>query len=365
MNDCCIAGFGEVMLRLCPPGRHRLLQALPGTLDATFGGSEVNVCASLAMLGANCRFLTALPDHTAARAVTLQLKGLGCDVSHILYSNGGRMGVYYVEHGSDMRSSTVIYDRDHSVISELGPDAYDFTAMLEGVSHLHLSDITCALTEKAFQTTLALARFAAVKGITISLDINNRKKLWNWNPKTTRQALARECLEQLAPLADMIIGNREDTSAIFGFKAPTAIGHGRIDFGAYEKSAKILSERFPKARYIAFTLRETISADRNNWGGMLYDSDSKLAHFAPLDSKGEYAPYELRDIVDRFGGGDAFSAGLLFALHSRTYAEPAIAVRFAAAASVLKHTIPGDYNYTTRAEVEELMQGFGAGRIQR
>ena len=360
-----IAAFGEVMLRLAPQGKRRLAQALPGTLEATFGGSEANVCASLAMFGTPCRFLTALPDTPPARAFAAQLRGLGCDLSRVLCTDSGRMGVYYVEHGSNMRGASVWYDRENSVISTLGPEAYDTEPMLEGVTHLHFSDITCALTEKAFRTVIAFAQEAKRKGIRVSLDINNRKKLWNWKPGTEKQTLARECLEELTPYADWIIGNREDISAIFGFAAPPALREGKIDFDAYAKSAELLADKFPQARYIAFTLRETISADSNLWGGMLYDGEEKKAFFAPLDQEGNYAPYAMRDIVDRFGGGDAFTAGLLHALYSEKYSSPETAVRFAAAAGALKHSIFSDYNYTNEAEVEALMFSDGSGRIRR
>ncbi len=360
-----IAAFGEVMLRLGPPEKRRLAQSLPGTLEATFGGSEANVCASLAMLGTPCRFLTALPDNPPARAFAAQLRGLGCDLSCVLYTDSGRMGVYYVEHGSNMRGAGVWYDRENSVISTLGPEAYDMASMLEGVAHLHFSDITCALTEKAFRTVITLAQTAKRKGIRISLDINNRKKLWNWKPGTEKQTLARECLEELTPYADWIIGNREDISGLFGFEAPPALHEGKIDFDAYEKSASVLAAKFPQARHIGFTLRETISADSNLWGGMLYDCKAKKAFFAPLGREGNYAPYAMRDIVDRFGGGDAFTAGLLHALYSEKYSSPETAVRFAAAAGALTQSVFSDYNYISAAEVETLMTSDGSGRIRR
>lgn len=360
-----IAAFGEVMLRLAPQEKRRLAQSLPGTLEATFGGSEANVCASLALLGTPCRFLTALPDNPPARAFAAQLRGLGCDLSRVLYTDSGRMGVYYVEHGSNMRGAGVWYDRENSVISTLGPEAYDMEPMLENVTHLHLSDITCALTEKAFRTVIAFAREAKRKGIRISLDINNRKKLWNWKPGTEKQSLARECLEELTPYADWIIGNREDISCLFGFEAPPALHEGKIDFDAYKKSAELLAAKFPQAQYIAFTLRETISADSNLWGGMLCDCKGKRAFFAPVDEEGNYAPYAIRDIVDRFGGGDAFTAGLIHALYSEKFSAPETAVRFAAAAGALKHSVFSDYNYISAAEVETLMTSDGSGRIRR
>ncbi len=366
MKDFCIAGFGEVMLRLCPKGKKRFAQSLPGELDATFGGGEANVCASIAMLGGKSRYLTSLPDNPVARAFAAQLAGIGSDVSRILFSKTGRMGVYYAEHGSNMRGSNVIYDREYSTISMLDKDAYDFNSMLDGVTHLHLSGITPSLTKNAYEATLAIAETAAAKGITISVDLNYRKKLWNWEPGTAKNELAKRCMSKIVPLADIIIGNEEDASDVFGIKAEnTAIDKGELNIAGYRQVAEKLSATFPKAKFVAITLRESYSADHNNWGGMLYDCTAKQAHYAPLDANGNYAPYEIRDIVDRFGGGDSFCAGLIFALNTEELSDPATAIRFAVASSALKHTINGDYNYSSRSEVESLMKGSASGRVQR
>ena len=366
MSKFCIAGFGEVMLRLCPPGVKRFAQALPGTLEASFGGGEANVCASIAMLGGSSRYLTALPDNPIARAFAAQLRGLGCDVEHIKYTSSGRMGVYFAEHGSNMRGSNVVYDRDNSVISQLSASDYDFAAMLEGVTHLHLSGITPSLSRNAFEVTLAIAKQASAMNITISIDLNYRKKLWNWEPGTAKNVLAGRCMDEIVQYADVIIGNEEDASDVFGINAPdTEINSGKLNISGYKLVAAALSERFTKAKFVAITLRESISANHNNWGGMLYDCQTKEAHFAPLDMEGNYAAYEIKDIVDRFGGGDSFCAGLLFALNTPELSTPAQAIRFAVASSALKHTINTDYNYTSRSEVENLMKGSASGRVQR
>jgi len=361
-----IAGFGEIMLRLCPEGKKRFSQVLPGELQATFGGGEANVCASIAMLGGNSRYLTALPDNPLVRALAAQLRGLGTDVSHIVYTKRGRMGVYFAEHGSNMRGSAVVYDREGSSVSLLEPKDYPFAEMLDGVTHLHLSGITPSLTRAAFESTLAIARYAADHGIRISIDLNYRKKLWNWEPGTSKQELAGRCMGQIVPLADIIIGNEEDASDVFGIRAKdTSVESGKLNIKGYQEVAAALSAKFPKAKFVAITLRESISADHNNWGGMLYDCTTGKAHFAPLNADGNYAPYEIRNIVDRFGGGDSFCAGLLFSLYSEEYSDPAVAIRFAVAASALKHTVSGDYNLTARAEVENLMKGSASGRVQR
>ena len=365
MKDTVIAGFGEVMLRLCPPGRNRFAQALPGQLDATFGGGEANVCASLALLGAKSRYLTALPENPVSGAFAAQMRGIGVDVDHILY-RPGRMGVYYAEHGAAQRGSSVVYDREHSVISECGPGAYDFDSMLAGCGHLHVTGITPAVSEAAFEATLAAVTTAKRLGLTVSCDLNFRKKLWRWRPGTAPGVLAGECMARVVAAADIIIGNEEDASDVFGIAAAnSAVESGRLDRRGYVEVAGRLAERFPQARLVAITLRESYSADHNNWGGLLYDCGSGTAHFAPVAADGSYAPYEIRDIVDRFGGGDSFCAGLLYALNSEQYRDPALAIRFAVAASCLKHTVKGDFNYVTAAEVESLLTGGGSGRVRR
>ena len=365
MKKFCIAGFGEVMLRLCPQGKLSVAQSLPGNLTATFGGGEANVCASVAMLGGNSKYLTALPDNPIAQAFAAQLRSIGTDVSSILFSKAGRMGVYYAEHGSNMRGSNVLYDREFSTISLLSPEAYDFPAMLNGVTHLHLTGITASLSKNAFETTLAIAAKAAGMKITISVDLNYRKKLWNWEQGTDKKALAGRCMKQIVSFADIIIGNEEDAQDVFGISAKdTVIDAGQLNVSGYKDVASQLAVKFPQAKYVAITLRESISADHNNWGGMLYDCASKQAYFAPMNGD-EYEPYHIGNIVDRFGGGDSFCAGLLVALNTPELAESSKAIRFAVAASALKHTYHGDYNYATREDVERLMKGSASGRVQR
>ncbi|MBS1371685.1 MAG: sugar kinase [Lentisphaeria bacterium] len=353
------------MLRLCPPGKKRFAQSLPGTLDATYGGGEANVCASLAMLGSEARYLTALPSNPVSQAFATELRGLGVDVSRITWSPKGRMGVYYAEHGAAQRGSNVVYDREGSTVSLLAPEEYDFDAMLGGAGHLHITGITPSLSENAYRSTLALVEAAAARGVTVSCDLNFRKKLWKWKPGTDPKALAAGCMGKIVPYVDWIICNEEDASDVFGIRAEaTEIEAGKLNIDGYREVAKQLFARFPKASKIAITLRESISADHNNWGAMLCDREAG-AFFAPLDAQGNYAPYEIRSIVDRFGGGDSFGAGLIHALYSEEYAEPQQAIRFAAAASCLKHSIPGDYNYSSRREVAALMNGSGSGRVAR
>ena len=244
MKNGYLVGFGEVMLRLCPPERKRFAQALPGQLEATFGGGEANVCASLAMLGAKSRYLTALPENPVSAAFAAQLRGLKVDVDHILYTKSGRMGVYYAEHGAAQRGSNVVYDRENSVISLLGPEAYDFPSMLENAAHLHITGITPSLSEKAYLTTLELVKYASSQGINISCDLNFRKKLWKWRPGTAPRELAAECMGKIVPYVNWIICNEEDASDVFGIASESSsIEEGKIDAEGYCGVARRLLER--------------------------------------------------------------------------------------------------------------------------
>lgn len=361
-----ISGFGEVMLRLSPEGFMRLNQALPGTLRATFGGGEANVCVSVARFGMASRYLTALPTNPVADALVAELRGIGVDTSHILRTDSGRVGIYFAETGANQRGSSVVYDRTHSAIASTPPSAYDFDAMLDGITWLHLSGITPALSREACEANLALAHAAAAKGITISLDLNFRKKLWRWEPGMQPRELAGRHMGELAALADLLIGNEEDAKDVFGIEAEgSSIENGSLSLDGYRGVAKALAGRFPKTRYVAITLRESHSATWNGWGAMLYDVVADKAFFAPLAPDGTYKPYDIRSIVDRIGGGDAFCAGLIYALNTEGWTEPAKALSFAVAASCLKHSINGDYNDVTVGEVEALARGNASGRVSR
>lgn len=366
MSKKVIAAFGEVMLRLSPPEKRRFGQSLPGNLVATFGGGEANVCASLAIFGSNnVRYLTSLPDNPLARAFETEMRGLGADTSHIHWSDKGRMGVYYAEHGAGQRGSNVVYDRDYSTISILEPDDYNFDSMLDGVDHLHITGITPSLSKNAYLVTLRLVEKAFAGKCTISCDLNYRKKLWNWGEDKKKKALAAECMANIVKYVDWIICNEEDASDVFGINAQSSdIQAGKLNIDGYRCVAEQLLDKFPHASKVAITLRESISADHNNWGAMLYERENG-AFFAPLDADGNYKPYEIRNIVDRFGGGDSFGAGLIYALYSDEFNTGSDAIRFAVAASCLKHSVYGDYNYNSCKEVIALMQGTGNGRVAR
>jgi len=358
--------FGEVMMRVAPPGFLRFRQALPGAMDCTFGGGEANVCASLAMLGRPTRYLTALPRHAIADTLIGTLAGLGIDTDHILRRDEGRLGIYFLEAGANQRGAQVIYDRQSSAVSLAAPEEYDFDAALAGVDRVHLTGITPSLSEPAFLATRALARRAKTMGATVSCDLNFRKKLWRWQETTPPAELARQCMSEILPHVDIVIGNEEDAEKVLGIAAEgTAVEQGQINPDAYREVAREIHRRFANVGLVAITLRESISASHNNWGAMLWDAATDTAHFAPLDSSANYRPYEIRHIVDRVGAGDSFAAGLIYALDSPDYAPPAMAVRFATAASCLKHSIPGDMNYATLAEIQALVGGQASGRVQR
>ena len=359
-------GFGEIMARVAPPGNLRWRQSLPGAVEVTWGGGEANVCASLAMLSQKARFLTALPKTPIAEALVSTLRGLGVDTQHILWRKEGRLGLYFVEKGANQRGSTVIYDRANSAASLAGPEEYDFVAALAGVTWLHVTGITPAISEAACRANLALVEQAHASGIKVSCDLNFRKKLWNWRPGTAPKVLARECMSQILKHVDLVIANEEDAADVLGIHAGgTDVASGLINASAYADVAREIIEQFPGVSRVAITLRTSLSADHNTWGGMLYDASSGQSHFAPLNSRGEYEPYEIRDIVDRVGSGDSFAAGLLYAMNDPNRMSQQEIIAFAVAASCLKHSIQGDFSFVTKDEVLALMSGNASGRVQR
>lgn len=358
--------FGEVMMRVSPPGFTRFRQCLPGSVDVTFGGGESNVCVSLAMLGRPTRYLTALPDNSMAESLIGWQRGLGVDTSCILRRDVGRLGIYFLETGANQRGSKVIYDRENSAVSLAAPEEYDFDAALQDVARVHVTGITPAISENGFLATLELVRRAAEKGAIVSCDLNFRKKLWKWQPGTDPANLARECMVQILPFVDIVVGNEEDADKVLGIRAEdTSVEEGQINPDAYVQVAQQVKEHFDNVSMVAITLRESVSASHNNWGAMLYDAQKGESYFAPLDERGDYRPYQMRNIVDRVGAGDSFAAGLTYALDREEYADPAMAIRFAVAASCLKHSILGDANYVTVEEIEALVGGQASGRVQR
>lgn len=357
--------FGEIMMRMAPPGFLRLNQTLPGSIDVTFAGAEANVAASLSMLGADAGFVTALPDNALSDACVATLRGLGIDTSQIVRIAEGRLGIYFVECGANQRPSRVTYDRAGSSIALLHSEAYQWDQILHGAKALHVSGITPALSEEAARATQAAVEAARAAGVQVSCDLNYRAKLWNWRPGTDRKVLAGETMAKLLPFVDVLIANEADCGDVLGIHAGASnVESGNVEVDAYPDVARQVAARFPSVRLIATTLRESISASHNNWGAMLFDVEADQACFAPL-SEDRYQPYEIRNIVDRVGGGDAFAAGLLFALDHADYPGNQEALQFACASSCLAHSILGDFNFSSRSEVDALMKGSGSGRVVR
>ena len=342
-----VVTFGEVMLRLATPGYERFSQA--HRFDAPFGGGEANVAVSLAQYGIDARFVTRLPDNDIARMCVSELRGLGVGVDDILYG-GERIGIYYLETGAVARGSQVIYDRAHSSISEIGPGVVDWDKVLAGADWFHWTGITPALSQGAADACLEAIRAANRLGVKVSCDLNYRKKLWQYGKK------ASEVMPALVEGCDLILGNEEDAEKEFGIKPEGFDAEktgGEIDQTRFESVCRQLMARFPRCRKVAITLRGSINANHNTWGGVLFDGTTLW----------QSRRYDITHIVDRVGGGDSFMGGLLYGL--LTYPTDQEAIEFAAAASALKHTIPGDYNRVTVAEVEGLVAGGGSGRVSR
>ena len=364
MNNVIVT-FGEIMGRIDMPGKQKVIQSLPGEVSFNFAGAEASVAVSLSYLGKKTRYVTALPEHELGTACINKLRGLGVDVSYIR-QGPGRLGVYYVECGANQRPSKVIYDREYSAISMAAFESFDWDNIFAGATWLHTTGITAALSKVSAENTLKVCRLAKERGITVSCDLNYRGKLWKFDPECDSRTLAQRTMPEILEYVDVLIGNEEDAAVVLDIHAAgTDIESGVISSAGYTDVARQICKRFPRMQKVAITLRESISATHNNWGGMLYDKADDVACFAPVDSAGEYAPYSIYNIVDRVGGGDSFAAGLVYALNSTEYAETGKAIKFAAAASCLCHSISGDFNYSTLAEVERLLKGDSSGRVQR
>jgi 2-dehydro-3-deoxygluconokinase len=360
-----VVTFGEIMGRLTPPGFQRLSQALPGALDVSFAGAEANVAASICMLGGDAAFVSALPNNVLADACLASLRGRGIQTEHIVRADRGRLGLYFLETGANQRASQVIYDRDGSTISQTGPDQYDWPRILDGAEWFHTTGITPAISELAAQSTLSAVRQAHEAKLTVSCDLNFRKKLWRWKPSVEPRELAEQTMREVLPLVDVVIANEEDCGDVLGIRAGgTDVESGQLSIERYPDVARQLVQQFPNVKRVAITLRESISASHNNWGGMLYDAEHDEAYFAPLEGE-RYQPYAIQHIVDRVGAGDSFAAGLIFASTTPELRAPHDAIRFAVASSCLAHSIVGDFNFSTRAEVERLMGGSTSGRVIR
>lgn len=359
-----VVTFGEIMARLASPANMRLRQTR--NLEVTYAGAEASVAASICNFGGKARYITALPKHALAEATMDSIRAVGIDTDYILRTDEGRLGLYFLETGANQRPSNVIYDRADSAVSITPPSAYDWEHIFKDAQWLHLSGITPALSKTAAEATLVAAQKAKESGASVSIDLNFRGKLWNWDPNHSAKELAQKTMREILPFIDVVVGNEEDCQDVLGIQAgDTDVHSGILDTSRYPDVARQVVQQFPNVRKVAITLRESISASHNNWGAMLFDAATDAPSFAPLDENGNYKPYQIKNIVDRVGGGDSFAGGLIFALITSELKEPQTAVNYAVAASCLKHSIKGDFNYSTRAEVERLMGGNASGRVVR
>lgn len=337
-----VVTFGEIMLRLAPEGYYRFVQA--DRFGATYGGGEANVAVSLANYGFDAKFVTKLPSHEIGQAAVNSLRKYGVDTSFIA-RGGARVGIYYLEKGASQRPSKVIYDRAGSSICTADPSDFDWNAIFDGAEWFHFTGITPALGDNVAEICLEACKAAKAKGATISCDLNYRNKLWS-------REKAGKVMGQLCEYVDVCIANEEDASDVFGIKAAdTDVHAGQVNREGYKDVAKQLADRFGFEK-VAITLRESISANDNNWSAMLYDGADY--HFSR-----KYAMH----IVDRVGGGDSFGGGLIAACLNGCDSQSAI--EFAVAASCLKHSIEGDFNLVTSDEVNKLAGGDASGRVQR
>lgn len=343
-----VVTFGEIMLRLAPPGFLRFSQA--NQFDAIYGGGESNVAVSLANYGVPVDFVTRLPKNDIGECAMMEMRKRGVGVDKIVYG-GDRLGIYFLETGAVSRGSKVVYDRAHSAMSEITAGMIDWKEAFKDVAWFHWTGITPAISQGAADACLEAVKVASEMGITISTDLNYRAKLWNYGGD--REAI----MSELTAHCDIILGNEEDAEKHFGIKPEgldiTTQGHD-VKAEAFLSVCEQMMERFPKAKKVITTLRGSISASHNTWAGVLYDGKTLFAS----------PQYQITDIVDRVGGGDSFMGGLIYGLLQ--YPEDdQNALNFAVAASCLKHTIKGDANLVTVSEVEKLMGGDASGRVAR
>ena len=339
-----VLSFGEILLRLAAPGYTKLFQK--DSLDSTFCGGEANVAVSLSIFGLESSFLTKLPDSDVGRAAVNSMRYFGVDTSKIIYGDG-RMGLYYLEKGASQRPSKVIYDRAYSAIALAKREDFDWDNIFKGVDWFHWTGINPALSDELIEISLDAVKAAKAKGITVSCDLNYRGKLWT--PEK-----AKSVMTTLMPYVDICIANEEDADKVLGIKPENnRVEAGELNKAGYEFVAKEICEKYG-CKCVAITLRESYNASVNGWSAMLYSAEKGKAFYS--------TKYDIQ-IVDRVGGGDSFTAGIIYGLI--TGKEEQDAIEFAAAASCLKHTIEGDYNRTTVADVEALIKNGGSGRVQR
>ena len=341
-----IVTFGEIMLRLAPPGFQRFTQAR--SFEAVYGGGEANVAVSLANFGEEVEFITRLPKNELGDACLMSLRGHGIHTEHIA-RGGDRIGIYFLETGAAQRASKVLYDRANSSFATIQGGMLDWKKIFKGADWFHWTGITPAVSQGAADVCREAIQVAREIGITVSTDLNYRAKLWKWGKS------AGEVMIELVGMCDVALGNEEDAEKVFGIKAPEAdVSSGKVEADQYRYVCEELARKFPSLKTISITLRGSLSASHNTWSGVLWQAGKYLC--APT--------YNILPVIDRVGGGDAFMGGLIYGL--RKYKDdPQKALNFAAAAACLKHGIIGDFNAVTASEVETLMAGDGSGRVSR
>jgi len=339
-----IVTFGEVMLRLKSPGFERLMQS--PVFEATFGGAEANVAVSLAQYGLPVAFVTALPQNPLGDAAIATMRSFGVDTSFVS-RDGPRVGIYFLETGSNQRPSKVLYDRAGSAIASSKSGAFAWDKILEGANWFHVSGVTPAISASAADLTLEAVGAARERGITVSCDYNYRKNLWRYGKS------APEVMRKIVSKVNVGIANEEDCEKALGIQSEVDVSGGELDPERYRRIAEAVLDAFPNLEKQVITLRESHSADRNGWSAVMHNGHEMLSS----------RQYEITDIVDRVGAGDSFAAGLIYGL--LTYGDDGRALEFATAASCLKHSVPGDFNRVSVAEVESLMAGEASGRVQR
>ncbi len=341
-----VVTFGEIMLRLSPPSFKRFTQAR--TFEVNYGGSEANVAVSLANFSIFIDYVTRLPQNDIGDACVQFMRQYGVNTNKII-RGGERLGIYFLEMGASTRGSKVIYDRANSAIATVETEMFNWNEIFDGVEWFHWTGITPAISQNLANICLEAVKVAKEKGLTISCDLNYRKKLWKYGKK------ASEIMPELVKKCDIAIGNEEDAEKVFGIRAPeTDVTSGEINPEKYKFVAEELMKKFPNLKNVAITLRGSISASHNTWSGILYDG--KKMYIAPQ--------YNITHIVDRVGGGDSFAAGLIYGFLTYNNDLQKI-LNFATAASCLKHTIMGDFNLVSLDEVLNLMGGDASGRVSR
>jgi 2-dehydro-3-deoxygluconokinase len=336
--------FGEIMLRLKPPGAERFFQS--PHLEATFGGGEANVATALARFGCNTAYVSVIPSNAIGEACVAELRKQGIDTSTVV-RKGDRLGIYFLEQGANQRPSVVVYDRAGAAIAEAKPGDIDWDASFKGATWFHITGITPAISQSAADLSLEAVRKAREKGLAVSCDLNYRKNLWKYG------RTAPEVMGELIKSVDVAIANEEDCQKALGVSVPVDVESGKLEAAQYEVLAEKVLSTHPSLKKIAITLRESRSADENGWSGVLHTGKEFLVS----------RKYDIKDIVDRVGSGDTFAAGLIYGLTN--FSTPREALEFAVAASCLKHSIPGDLPLLSVAEVKALMGGSGSGRVQR